>query len=983
MATSRPRGPAGSRSGRAGTASDVSYRDESYDDEFPQVILPSPPPGSRAGGARRSSAGAGGGGGAGRGGAQGGTRGSAGGRAASGGKSGGRAGGTAKGGARGGKSGSGGRSGGTGRRTASGRSGGKGAAGAGRKAGGRQAPPTHNLLIMLTIWLFHLVTKVWLAVAWAIGSTVRRFGRNARQLDTDHQRDGIGLLFVGFAIVFGAAIWLKVPNPALHTVYTASSSAFGEGDFTIPVLLALAGWRFMRHPDRNSALPPAEIGWTALLAGALGLFHIAKGVPTVAPAAAGGLAQVQTAGGLIGLAASWPLAHFLTPWVATPLLGLLAGYGLLVITGTPVRHVPHRLAGLKVAFGYAVPAEDELDADFEEEADGQPGRRRGEISRGAIRLKGAIEPSDRVKPYDPQVLVTGERRGGVAPAAGGQAARLPEARIGDDLLDDLGFTTLPDVADHGEHPPSAAEPPPAAEAPAATVTAPAALRPVTPTPVQRGEQLTLSGAAAGSYTLPPPALLRSGTPHKARTKANDKVVADLQEVFHDFKVEATVVGFTRGPTVTRYEIELDPGVKVERVTGLSKNIAYAVKSSDVRILPVIPGKSAIGVEIPNADKEIVSLGDILRSDAALADHHAMVVGLGKDVEGKTVLANLAKMPHVLVAGATGSGKSVCLNGLITSMLTRATPHEVRMILIDPKRVELSIYEGIPHLLTPIITSPKKAAEALEWVVGEMERRYDDLAAFGFRHVDDFNKAVRADKLKLPPGSERVLEPYPYLVVVVDELADLMMVAPRDVEDSIVRITQLARAAGIHLVIATQRPSVDVVTGLIKANVPSRLAFATSSLADSRVILDQPGAEKLVGQGDALFLPMGASKPLRLQNAFVSEKEIRDIVEHCKQQAQPDYRQDVQVTADKTREIDTEIGDDLELLIAAAELIITSQFGSTSMLQRKLRVGFAKAGRLMDLLESRGIVGPSEGSKARDVLKRPDDLDEVLASLRGT
>jgi DNA segregation ATPase FtsK/SpoIIIE, S-DNA-T family len=870
-------------------------------------------------------------------------------------------------------------------RSRSGRPGGSYRRPPGRRYGRK---PSANPVVILVGWTVQAVSGVWMALAHTVGAAARAFGQHARDLDPAHRRDGAGLAILGLAIITAAATWWHLGSVVGRDLSAAVRHGFGAAAWVVPILLALLAWRYLRHPDRNADTARVVIGWTALVIGGLGLLHIAHGTPRPA----GGVAAIQGAGGYIGYVASAPLVAAVTPWVATPLLALVAGFGLLVVTGTPLHRVPDRIARLhrRVLWGYWA---DDTDAEQDDAA--QAGRPGGQLAKGKRKKQDAIEAGDHDRPYDTPLVGGILRRGGGTAgrdARPGAAAAVPpvaeDAAASEMLTFGPGVTgsraqPAPGTSWHDPWPGSEAGPGSPKAGPGTPAGSDTPAGPGGADPRKPGEQLMLTSASDASYTLPPPALLRPGTAPKARTRANDLMVEALSAVLEQFEVPAEVTGFTRGPTVTRYEIELEPRVKVERVTALSKNIAYAVKSADVRILSPIPGKSAIGVEIPNTDREIVSLGDVLRSPAAASDHHPMVVGLGKDVEGLHVVANIAKMPHMLIAGATGAGKSTCINGLIASILLRATPDEVRMILIDPKRVELAAYQGIPHLITPIITHPKRAADALQWVVGEMDRRYDDLAASGFRHLDDFNKAVRSGKLTAPPGSDRVYEPYPYLLVIVDELADLMMVSPRDVEDSVVRITQLARAAGIHLVLATQRPSVDVVTGLIKANVPSRLAFATSSLTDSRVILDQPGAEKLVGQGDSLFLPMGASKPLRLQNAFVTEKEIREVVAHCKKQADPAYRDDVAVPEGHQREIDADIGDDLEYLLQAAELVVSTQFGSTSMLQRKLRVGFAKAGRLMDLLESRGVVGPSEGSKARDVLVKPEDLGTLLASLRGS
>ncbi|GAA1606388.1 FtsK/SpoIIIE family DNA translocase [Actinoplanes couchii] len=799
---------------------------------------------------------------------------------------------------------------------------------AAKRPAARKAPQAVNPSITRGIG------SLWLGLAGSVGWLARGAGRQAataRNIGPEHRRDGAGLFLLGGSILLAVAVWAGGAGPVGVWVADMVRLFLGSLAVLLPVLLFYGSIRLMRQPIDPENRGRGMVGWTALVLSTAALLHI-SGPDSQAPSP-----TVDQSGGLLGFGIGGLLERAVSAWVAVPLLLLLFAFGLLVITATPIAKIPERVAQLlDLVSGRSGqhldrPMPDPIGDEDEPEEEPAPKRRRPSPRRQAALVEPAPFEQDPPDDFDEELI----------------------------LHDTIALPKIPNVPKTRKKP-----------APEHS-----------PTPPVHAEQLEISAVKDG-YRLPPSSLLAVGAPAKARSRANDEIMAALSGVFEQFNVDAQVTGFTRGPTVTRYEVEIGHGTKVERITQLSRNIAYAVKSPDVRILSPIPGKSAVGVEIPNTDPENVSLGDVLRSRAATGDQHSMVVALGKDIEGGFVVANLAKMPHILIAGATGAGKSSCLNSLLVSLLTRATPDEVRLLLVDPKRVEMTAYEGIPHLVTPIITNPKKAADALEWVVREMDMRYDDLAANGVRHIDDFNRKVRNGEIVAPPGSEREMKPYPYLLVIIDELADLMMVAPRDVEDSVVRITQLARAAGIHLVLATQRPSVDVVTGLIKANVPSRLAFATSSLADSRVILDQPGAEKLLGRGDGLFLPMGASKPTRIQGAWVDESEIAAVVKFCKDQREPDFRPDVtEVPQSKKKEIDEEIGDDLQLLIQAIELVVTSQFGSTSMLQRKLRVGFAKAGRLMDLMETRGIVGPSEGSKARDVLIKPDELEESLAALK--
>ncbi len=763
----------------------------------------------------------------------------------------------------------------------------------------------------------------------------QRLGQGPRRALSPHKGDIQGVFLVLFAVLLALGIWLHNGGKVGVFLALLFRGLFGYGAYAVPLLVAGLGIALFRRSAASADDAVAgrvTIGLLAVLLGGLGLLHLATGAPPTSAAPA----VLQDSGGLVGAATAAPLARLLSTWGAATSFACLLFLGTLISTRTSVAAVGR---GLAAAAGTVRSA---LTPPPRPASEAEPGKGAGDTPTG--------------RPAAP--IEEGE------PAA--TARRRARKRSDDDTVE----VTVGAEAAEG----AAGEPEEAA-----------ATRPPPPTPADQpgaGEAvqlaMTVQARAGGAYTTPPESLLRRGHARPIDARRLDETARVLENTLDQFEVDAHVARYTRGPTVTRYEVELGPAVKVARVIGLSHDIAYALASPDVRIIAPIPGKSAIGIEVPNRDRELVTLGDIL-GRVEERDGHPLTVALGKDIGGEPVLTNLADMPHVLIAGSTGSGKSVCLNVLVTSLLMRNPPERVRLILIDPKRVELTHYEGAPHLITPVVTHPKRASEALAWAVREMELRLETLALAGMRNIAAYNQAAKDGKLPPPPsagpdGADRERPTLPYIVVVIDELSDLMMVAPRDVEDAICRIAQMARAVGIHLVVATQRPSVDVVTGLIKANIPSRIAFMVASAQDSRVILDAGGADKLVGHGDMLYLPGGTSKPRRVQGAFITEKEVEAVVAYCKAQQQAAYQPGVVAEGRATSEDDD--GDEDPLLTQAMEIVVRSGLGSTSMLQSKMKVGFSRARRIMDQLEERGVVGPSEGSKPRDVLMTVEELEEL-------
>jgi S-DNA-T family DNA segregation ATPase FtsK/SpoIIIE len=782
-------------------------------------------------------------------------------------------------------------------------------------------------------------------------SRAARPSQTAKAL-SPHKGDiqGVALLLIATLLALG--VWFHNGGNVGVFLELFLRGLFGYGAYAVPVLVAGLGIAMFRRSVAPAGDPIAArvmIGLLAVLLGGLGLIHLSRGNPPVSARAA----VLQGSGGWVGAAIAHPAARLLSVWGGRAAFACLLFLGLLISTRTSVASVGRGAARLLLMLRTALTPPPPTAADDQQAA---------ELGKGAGRRPALPAPSGR-KPGIPDTADS--------------AAALQD--LGEDVEDGSGKRRSRRRAAGAD----------ALEGETVEVSLPSKASPTTPSsPPNAGEAvqlaMTLKAEAGGAYTLPPDSLLRRSHARPVDARRLDETARVLQNTLEQFEVDARVARYTRGPTVTRYEVELGPATKVARVVSLSNDIAYAVASPDVRIIAPIPGKSAIGVEIPNRDRELVTLGDILGPLGTKDDLHPLTVALGKDIGGEPVLANLADMPHVLIAGATGAGKSVCLNVLVTSLLMRNAPEQVRLILIDPKRVEMTNYEGVPHLITPVVTHPKRASESLAWAVREMELRLETLALAGVRNIAAYNKAAREGKLpKLPsasldddgrPDGEQDRSTLPYIVVVIDELSDLMMVAPRDVEDAICRIAQMARAVGIHLVVATQRPSVDVVTGLIKANIPSRIAFMVASSQDSRVILDAGGADKLVGHGDMLYLPGGTSKARRVQGAFITEKECEAVVAYCKAQQQAAYQPGV-VVEGRAASDDADSDDD-ELLNQAMEYIVRSGLGSTSMLQSKLKIGFSRARRIMDQLEDKGVVGPSEGSKPRDVMMTIEELEEL-------